>query len=494
MFKKITEKIGGLLLAVALIILPNVVSADETLQSKIDATQSGVVTLDKDYTDSITISADKNITINLNGHSITTSTDAISNHGKLTITGEGSVNSTQGAVVNFPGGEVVIDNGAYHSTGWYVIKNMGTMTINNLKFTNDVKNGSSLIVNGFYGNSANDRGQTYNDTKVLLTINGGTFENKNNSSSVVKNDDGGVLVINNGTFTSNSDVSEINSSPVIMNWNKATINGGTFTSVNGAVISNGYSNDTKDIGELTINGGTFTSKGDLLACNGGAKKGKGILTITGGTFSGTLNSFPSYYSLSVKGGSFSKEVTPETGYKAYQVLNSSEEKYVIASEDDLSLESIVSTLEKEQIGQSELALIEKASQNYQVAAYFNIDLAEITSDGSVVAYYDESNEKIKVTLDIPEDLEKVKDGYMRTYYIIRVHDGKTELLDTTNNNDGTISFQTDKFSTYTLVYKDVPSEVESPKTVDNILIYVITLIVSLSAVAAIGIYLKKRFN
>ena len=43
--------------------------------------------------------------------------------------------------------------------------------------------------------------------------------------------------------------------------------------------------------------------------------------------------------------------------------------------------------------------------------------------------------------------------YTRKYYVIRIHDGKAEKLDA-ELDDGKITFETDKFSNYTLTYVD----------------------------------------
>ena len=163
--------------------------------------------LEEDRTETIEVPAGSTVTIDLNGHNITVTgakVDAISNYGTLTIRGSGVITAQGAAVTNYPGAVATLDNGEYLSTGWYTIKNMGTMTINNLKFGNNVDNGASLIANGYYGSPSSDRGQTEADT-VMMTINGGTFENKNNSCNVVKNDDYGKLIINGGTFIAGSD-------------------------------------------------------------------------------------------------------------------------------------------------------------------------------------------------------------------------------------------------------------------------------------------------
>ena len=61
---------------------------------------------------------------------------------------------------------------------------------------------------------------------------------------------------------------------------------------------------------------------------------------------------------------------------------------------------------------------------------------------------------------IPEGLPEVAEGYERVYYVVRDHNGEIEVLNTTVNDDNTISFESDKFSTYALVYKD--ADVEGP--------------------------------
>lgn len=58
------------------------------------------------------------------------------------------------------------------------------------------------------------------------------------------------------------------------------------------------------------------------------------------------------------------------------------------------------------------------------------------------------------------------EGYERVYYVVRDHNGEIEVLNTTVNDDNTISFESDKFSTYALAYVDQEVEAEEP-TVDG---------------------------
>ncbi len=321
--------------------------AVETLQSKVDAIEgTGEIVLDGDYTDAITIPAGKTVTIDLNGHTLdVTGADAISNKGTLTLKGNGSVTSTNmGAIVNYPGATCTVNGGDYLSKGWYTIKNMGTMTINNLTFTNDVTNGSSMIANGFYGNSGTDRG-CVGSADAKLTINGGTFENKGKSCNTIKNDDWGVLEINGGTFKSSSTL-EDNGNPVIMNWHMTTINDGTFTGSK-TVLSNGNCSDTCDRGEMVINGGTFSNNGAnyyLFGLNGGGYLNKGVITTTGGTFDGHVQNEPkytddsgSYYTFDIRGGTFNNDVKNGVA-EGYSVYKSTADKYIVAETANLSVE------------------------------------------------------------------------------------------------------------------------------------------------------------
>lgn len=67
----------------------------------------------------------------------------------------------------------------------------------------------------------------------------------------------------------------------------------------------------------------------------------------------------------------------------------------------------------------------------------------------------ELSKKVKISVELPENLIAPK-GKTRTYYVIRVHNGVAEILPTTLNGK-TITFETDRFSTYSIWYteKDV---------------------------------------
>ena len=265
-----------------------------TLQAAINnAGKDITVTLLKNTNEDIVIPKDAELTLDLNGRTLTNvSGHTITNNGTLTITGDGTVdNVTHGkaAIQNEPGGMVVLNGGAYTRSeengnddadsggnSYYNIVNHGTMEINDGVSVTQTGHFSSMIENGWYRGSENTGGQN-----SVLTINGGTFSGGLNT---IKNDDYGELTINDGTF-------ENMSQATFLNWNIATVNGGTFNaeSASSGAILNGYINDSMDQGELTINGGTFNA-GDsktVITTMGGAKH-SGDIEITGGTLSGSI--------------------------------------------------------------------------------------------------------------------------------------------------------------------------------------------------------------
>lgn len=317
-------------------------SSAATLQSKIDAlgSEGGTVTLDNNYTETITIKPGINITLDLNNHNLSSSTgDAIVNEGTLTIKGKGQVSTTangSAAIANFPDAVANVNGGTYTSSEWYVIKNLGTMTITGdvtVKKPDGSQNTASLIDNGWVSSIDTVAGVQVSaqSDEANLTIKSGNFEGKSgaNSCSVVKNDDYGTLKIFGGTFDSTAN-NNTNNSTTILNWNVAEISGGNFTGK--YPISNGAYTGNADKGQLTISGGTFTGTQSMFGyCMGG--NGVGEMTISGGSFTAPqIGDFTGKYTLSISGGTFSFDPITylATGYTA----KSSNSKYLVVPTEE----------------------------------------------------------------------------------------------------------------------------------------------------------------
>lgn len=104
-------------------------------------------------------------------------------------------------------------------------------------------------------------------------------------------------------------------------------------------------------------------------------------------------------------------------------------------------------------------IVAKAGED-TVAQYLDLKVIMTveTEDGQVTGEVTELGKELTFTIAIPEALQNTEEGVTREFYIIRVHNGVAETLEVTVNEDGTLSFTTDRFSTYALAYTDTVEE------------------------------------
>lgn len=104
--------------------------------------------------------------------------------------------------------------------------------------------------------------------------------------------------------------------------------------------------------------------------------------------------------------------------------------------------------------------VEEAIEDGVIAKYFDISvLIKNSQNDAILDEITELSESIKFTITLDEELKNVPEGYERTYKIIRIHDGKVEVLDATLSDDkNSLEFSTDKFSTYAISYVDTKIE------------------------------------
>lgn len=274
-----------------------------TLQDAINASETSI-TLDRDYTESITVSKGQNVTIDLNGFTLTNVANehTVTNYGTLTVK-DGSEEKTGtvdnvsngcGSLVNYGVASVNSGNivrGETAQGSWYVIKNYGYMTLGTnaqsaVKVDTNSDN-SSLIANGYFDGTdkeANESSITVTEKARTLVINGGTYTNGMNA---VKNDDEGVLTINNGSFTNNYTEPGYNGA-VILTAGTMNINGGKFTQINGSSHGIRITTSGDDV-KVNIGGGEFSEyAGVYLMHERNSTGGKLDVTISGGTFDGKI--------------------------------------------------------------------------------------------------------------------------------------------------------------------------------------------------------------
>ena len=222
-------------------------------------------------TNNFVIPADKDVTLDLNGRTVTNAgSHTILNKGHLTLTDSsadksGQIISLKGNTAALRNGDnavCVVEGGTISRDGangntWHVVENFGKMTFNGGKVV--LKNGNGFaITNGW---NYFDPGAS--TTHAVMEINALELDT---DSSGIKNCRYGDLTVNDVTVTSTG------------YW----------------ALSNDY------LGTAVINGGTLTSNSFKAVSNGAA------MTVNGGTFDGTQGFFVQSYATStvLNGGTF----------------------------------------------------------------------------------------------------------------------------------------------------------------------------------------------
>lgn len=231
----------------------------ETLADAIRLAAKGkTITLLANVTENVEITANKNLTLDLNGFTLNggtgTAKAALSNLGTITI--QDTSEAKTGTIKRD-------DTGIVGETSYYVIRNQGTMTIE-----------SGIVINNSGYRKANSTGSMVGSSLICngdcdeggtLTIKGGTFTQ--NNFIAIKNGALGVLHVTGGTITSNHSA--------IQNWFKADITGGE---IKGQLWTDAWK-EGESVGETKIGGDAkFTgeivmditgSVAPTLAINGG---------------------------------------------------------------------------------------------------------------------------------------------------------------------------------------------------------------------------------
>ncbi len=234
------------------------------------ATDGATVTLLGDVTVQVVIPAEKKLTLDLNGKTITHSGTAIINNGTL-----------------------IVKNGTVVSTG-----NCGIGVGDSSDTT---------IESGVTVNAQESAVITSKSTGASITINGGTFTSTDNAviagNGSARDGEPNTITINGGTFNGGITSAGYIACGIYAPWKDIiTVNGGTFNITNGIGV-------VARAGQTTINGGTFI-------CTGSAKGGVGdkhfdMDAAQALYFDASDPAYPAYNSetdyIKVTGGTFSSD-------------------------------------------------------------------------------------------------------------------------------------------------------------------------------------------
>ena len=315
-----------------------------------DAQEGDTITLNDDITESITIPSGKDITIDLNGHTLKNAESTQNNGSTLgnhTITVEKGAtltvrdSSTEGtgtvdcltharaAVYNL--GTFTLESGTLTRSAeasksptdnggnsWYVVFNGGDMTFD----------GGYVHQNGFLSSLVINR--SVDGSEATMTINGGKFEQPN--FTVIKNEVS--MTITDGEFIGTNEQS-------VQNWGDAKIDGGDFYG-NLTSITMGTGDGATE-SAMDITGGDIV--GDVIAWNyhttdtsadnspkitiGGDTSVEGSLRVCSGTFNQETESDDAV--IEVSGGRFSQEVDDRFLAPGFAPVKDEDGNYVVGS-------------------------------------------------------------------------------------------------------------------------------------------------------------------
>ena len=405
-----------------------------TLESAIDEAVSGdKITILSDITniETLYIGGNKNITIDLNGKTVSTAYSdtankkhyyVIVNDGILKIEdsiGNGKLSSR--GIDNY--GDLTVNGGTLESID---SGNGGAVVWNNPDASLTVNGGKFSVPNGQNDSTTKDGAQClYNEGTAFIT--GGTFES--NSTYV-------YTVISTGTITiTPSEEKQVSVSGakggIGINSGTAVINGGSYSSSEyyGLYVSNDGSGEDPEQAIVTVNGGTFNGKKYSVwigsDCNESVNS---TIEITDGTFEKPINAESNTLenAIVVKGGTFSADVS---GYLAdnYKVANI-DGKYKVLSNEDKEVEVTENILA---IGNIE---------GEYIASY------EVIGDKD---FNKNSDIKFSPQVTSPDDVRTTDDGSTKTILeIYNATDAKKELdAKLTNKNVEQIPFDIDFLAT-----------------------------------------------
>ena len=133
----------------------------------------------------------------------------------------------------------------------------------------------------------------------------------------------------------------------------------------------------------------------------------------------------------------------------------------IANNKEIITELVIENQKEMEVDKAAKDLVESAVKDLvkdavsTIAQYLDIKVVLKTEEtDEELGTLNKLSEEVTLTFEIPADWKK--EG--RVFHVIRVHEGKTDVLDVWENGDGTVSFKTDRFSTYALIYTDVEVE------------------------------------
>ena len=142
--------------------------------------------------------------------------------------------------------------------------------------------------------------------------------------------------------------------------------------------------------------------------------------------------------------------------------------------------------------------VEAALGEFTTGQYLDISLLKIV--GEVQNKISETAGTIRITMSVPDSLKNTDTGKNREFAVIRVHNGEAVVLKDLDADADTVTIETDRFSTYVLVYNDADAgsgqkknspKDDEPKTGDTTPLELYATVAMLAGFAYLHLYLTS---
>ncbi|MGN0178335.1 MAG: dockerin type I domain-containing protein [Monoglobaceae bacterium] len=467
-----------------LIVIKNVAQCGEIKYTSLDeavaaAGDGETVTVISDIEDMTTVEVaeDKNITIDLNGHTIAAAVRsdnaakhyyAIDNYGTLVLTdsvGTGKISAR--GIENLENGKMTVNGIAIESidnNGGAAIWNEADLVINDCMFTTTYagKDNGAGCLNNYYGN-AKITGGTFNSVngRVYAIISTGNIEITPDEGKEVNvsgvhggiASDSGSMVINGGNYSSDdyyglyvsNDGTGTDPQTAFV-----TVNGGTFSGKNySAWIGSDYNNPVNS--SIEINGGTFNKP-----LNAQENTREGAISVKGGTFTTDVKDYVvnGYYQKDNEDGTYTvlpaeaKVIDTAKTTGAEVTLDNLHKNDAINHTDDATYKVVVSTAPAADAEKANEAIKANTSDDNTSKAIFDISVVKTDSNGTTKDVSNTITQQ-QVTLTLGET-----PATGTTVYVYHVKSDGTYEQVAAVPADGTnkVTFIAPSFSTYAATY------------------------------------------
>ncbi len=116
------------------------------------------------------------------------------------------------------------------------------------------------------------------------------------------------------------------------------------------------------------------------------------------------------------------------------------------------------------VSEEDKLIIKENIEDFIIGEYIDISLFKKIGEGEAIKISN-PNGLISITIIIPESLKPTDSTKTRNYKIARIHEGELTIIDGVYDAEtGEFTFETDKFSTYAIIYEEIDTVVEPEET------------------------------